>query len=186
MPRYGGDIRYIVEREDVLRMFDYIKKARDRAIVSFLYLTGARPSEVVEIMRDDITVEPHRLIIRIPTKKLRQGDFEVEKRELIIPRPYPRDAIDTELVTYVESVPYGSRLFPVTTDHILKMIKKASEEALGFRLVPYNFRHSRLTKLARAGATIETLQYWKGARSLKSIAPYLHGRPVEAPPEWVK
>ena len=50
-------------------------------------------------------------------------------------------------------------------------------KALGKELSPYHFRHSVITWLARHGATIEQLMYFKGARSLSGIAPYLHAVP---------
>lgn len=185
MPAYvRSDPSVEVKREDVEKMVGALTELRDKALIVFLWLYGPRPSEVIEMLVEDIDVEPTKIVARIPTRKIRSKEhFEVEKRELIVRRPHPRDWLIETLVKYVDIVKKGdpkNRLWGLNhRQRVYDIVARASERGLGRRLSPYNFRHSRLTKLARAGWGIEGLKYWKGARTIKSIEPYLHARPVE-------
>jgi len=185
MPAYKkADPSHIVTREEVERMLDVARDNRERALISFLYIFGPRPSEVLEITGEDVDIQPTKVTVRIPTKKIRkQQHFEVVRREITVRRPHPRDRVLEEFVYYARLVKESDptqRLFGFRDrTSINKIVERVSVGALGYSLAPYNFRHSRLTKLARAGATIDELMYWKGARSVKSVSPYLHGRPIE-------
>jgi len=59
------------------------------------------------------------------------------------------------------------------------VIKRLGWSVLGIGICPYNFRHSRMTLLAEKGASIDNLMKFKGARSRRSVRPYLHARKVE-------
>lgn len=184
MPKYlRSDPSAEIRREDVERMVNALRDLRDRALIVFLWLFGPRPSEVLEMRAEDIDIEPTTIVARIPTKKIKSKEhFEVVKRELKVRRPHPRDWLIEELVKYVSIMKKADplcRLWALNRQRMYDIVARASEKGLGRRIAPYTFRHSRLTKLARAGWGIEELKYWKGARTLKSIEPYLHARPVE-------
>lgn len=185
MPKYKkADPSHIISRHELEDMLNVLRDPRDRALLVLLYVFGPRPSEVLEMTTEDVEVTPTSIVVRIPTKKIKSKDkFEVIKREIAINRPHPRDWVLEELVNYVgmmKQVNPGGRLFTYNArQRIWDVVNRASTRALGYALTPYNFRHSRLTKLARSGATVDELMYWKGARSVKSVSPYLHARPVK-------
>lgn len=187
MPEYRkADVNRLVKREEVERMLKVIPELRDRALIVFLYLFGPRPSEVLEMKVEDVTIEPTKIIVKIPTKKIERKDgkkkFKLLWRMLAVRRPHPRDWVIEELVRYVEIMKRGapdSRLFPISRRTLNWIVEKWSLKALGEVLAPYNFRHTRLTMLSRAGATVDELMHWKGALDVRSVSPYLHGRPME-------
>ena len=182
MPKYlKAKVDRLVTREEVEKMVDAIPDQRDKALIIFLYLFGARPSEVLEMRTSDIVVEPTKIIAKIPTKKLgKRSKYKLTWRILAVRRPHPRDWLIEELVKYIRSMQASNpdgRLFPISRRTLNYIVEKWSKKVLGEVLAPYNFRHTRMTLLARAGATLDEMMHWKGALDVRSVSPYLHGRP---------
>jgi len=179
MPRYKVCIDHIIDDKEVLQMLDVLTSIRDRALISFLWLTGARPSEVIEVKKEDIIVEPFKVQFKIPTKKLdKSKGFKIKHRILEYNRPrMPPNPFIEAIVIHHRTINDGAIVFNMTTRNIEYIVNKASTKALGYALAPYNFRHSRMTKLARLGYDAIDLKYFKGSKSIKSVEPYLHGKP---------
>lgn len=173
MPTYQKDISYIVEKEDAQAMIDRANSLRDKFIVAILYLTGARTTEILELRKKDIWVEGDSLFIKLRTAKLGRGKgFKVRERILEIPLEAPFTDIILKYVKLFEND--EAILVNVNDSRIRQIVYELSDN----RFCPYNFRHSRLTKLSRAGATVDELMYWKGGRTIKSVAPYLSAKPI--------
>lgn len=171
MPKYTKDIDYIVQMDDVDNMLARGGRARDKFIVAVLYITGARPSEIRELKRQDISVTDDEVIITLKTLKLGATEkFIIRDRTLTFSRretPF----ID-HVIKYWETAP--EKLIPISLRRVEQIIDHLSQN----QFCPYHFRHTRLTKLARQGATIDELMYWKGASSHQSVAPYLRAKPI--------
>jgi len=177
MPKYFVDIEHLITKEEAMKMISYAKKLRDKALISILYLTGARPGEVLDLTTDDIRVSDRELEIKLTTLKQKEGRFHVKKRTLVFHRPLPSNAFIETFIDYFLSLPRGY-LFKMSDRNLRYIIERVSRDALGFPLCPYNFRHSRMTEFASEGRGINELKYLKGATDIRSIAPYLHARKV--------
>jgi len=78
------------------------------------------------------------------------------------------------VLKYWQDASEGEKLLKIKDSRLRQIIYELSDN----RFCPYNFRHSRLTKLARAGATIDELMYWKGSADERSVSEYLKAKPI--------
>ena len=62
---------------------------QEQALLSCLWITGARPSEILELRKENILITEDIVVFDLPTKKL-QADgtrFVLKRRQLRIGRP---------------------------------------------------------------------------------------------------
>jgi integrase len=182
VPKYSkSDINYIVREGDFERLYRNCETKRDKAWCSVLWLTGCRPSEALEITKDNINFEEGFTSFLVSTKKLgfkKQDKFVILKRKLILRIPKSHHYINN-LIIYTNKFKPEERIFQFSRKTGINIITRVSRRALNLNLCPYNFRHSRMTLLAEAGATLEELKRFKGARTDSSVKPYIHARAVE-------
>jgi integrase len=182
MPKYNVDITHIITPGEAEDMIKLAKKLRDKALIAILYLTGARPGEIClnkkvneGLKKGDIQISGNYVIFKIKTLKLgkhgkNKGKFLIDERELEIPKEVP-------FMNYIlrwRHRALNSFMFPISTTRAWQIVHDLSGE----RFTPYNFRHSSMTKLRKAGASKDELQEIKGARDVRSVEPYLHAKRV--------
>jgi integrase len=187
MPRYTESVRAIIFEEDVRKIWRNAKYLNERVILSLLWFSGARPSEVINLKRKNIdwgidSSGQDYFAVKLETKKLGQAKgFVVLERILKSSRPLGSNAN-----IYIESlinfcmrlemddyVIQGGR----TTRWLNKVMHRLSK-TIGHVWSVYHFRHSVFSHMARCGASITTLMFWKGAASLSSVSYYVHAMPV--------
>jgi len=186
MPRFSDNISEegILGENEVLRLFNACKDDYERALVAFAWTTAARPSELLGIHRADVLVQEDSVIIYLATKKLKKTNkFQMKKRHLEFERPQGMD-IDPFLefiADYIKAFKYEDiPVFPYTTTRWMqKVLNKRGMEALGRKITPYHLRHSAITREAQNNASLSGLMHFKGAKSLRSVIPYLHATPYK-------
>lgn len=187
MPKYEADIEHLITDEEIFLMFKTCRDLRERAMLSILYLTGARPSEIIrnkersdlELTREKIEVTPGKITIQLPVLKRKgRGKFALRLRNLVYPRPIPPNKYIEAIVRYVdlEAIP-KQPLFPFCDERVRQIVRRISTEALGFRLCPYNFRHTRLTKFYKTHSDKDTMMF-KGSDDPRTLKPYVHIKEV--------
>jgi site-specific recombinase XerD len=141
---------------------------RNLAILSFLYGTGARVSELVALNRED--VDFHTGLVRLRGKGGRErlvpaGEFVVERlREWLELRRDRSRAVFTSLG--------GRRL---GDRHIRNIVGAALRKAaLAMPLSPHGMRHSFATHMLENGADIRIVQELLGHMSLSTTQIYTH------------
>jgi integrase len=186
MPIYNdniGELGYLTEPE-VWKMYNTTKDKYKQLFLSLAWLTGARPSEILLLTRKDFIIESNKITIFIPTLKLRTSkDFQIKKRKLVFGRPTGLG--DEGINPYIETIVGWYQLFrvedipilPYTRSWCVKIINKAGKEALGRQVTPYHLRHSAITREAASNHSIDQLMHFKGAKSVRSVMPYLHATP---------
>ncbi|MEE9364819.1 MAG: site-specific integrase [Cellulophaga sp.] len=153
-----------------------------KTLVTLLYYTGRRPSEILELQSDNFERDRRYLNVKMQTKKRGRGSY--------IYLPMNEDI--KEVWEYVKNLPpkfyiiwefKGSSIkkvngkeYEVTSYKIEYWIKKWSKLA-GKKLTPYFFRHNRLSELALKGADMNELMHFKGSKDVSSVIPYLHMSP---------
>lgn len=186
MPRYTEDPSKIIYEEDVRKMWASAQYEHERVLLSLLWFTGARPSEILELKRKDINWGigddgQDFFEIKLITKKLGKAKgFVVTERILRSSRP-----IGTKANLYIETIiKWCRRLLP--EDYVIphrsrmalnKIMHKLSKN-VGHVWSVYHFRHSVFTHLARNHASLSTLMYWKGATNMMSVKNYIQATPV--------
>jgi integrase len=168
VPRYKKDKKRSIEVDEVKKMIDKAWSDQHKVCVALLYLTGARPKEIIQLVRDDFIILENELRIKIKTLK---GGFD---RMLIFDRnttPFINDII----IPFIEGLKENKRIFDFgkgnNTVRIRQIVYKLSDNIV----TPYMFRHNRLYKLAELGASPYELMEFKGSKTMDSVRPYVTG-----------
>ena len=168
MPKYKKNIKRIIQLDDANAMIAKAKHEEQRVLVALEYHTGARPSELLELRRRDFTIVGPDLRIVLQTKK--GGDprlisYDIQATpfvpDIVLPWIQKLESADSPIFSFT------------TTTRIKQIIYELSEE----KFCPYNFRHSKLTRMAMQGATAWELKAFKGAKTLRSVEPYVNLSP---------
>lgn len=165
-------------------------KSEGRALIIALYLTGARPNEVLRLFAKDISKEGSYIKVQIKGSK---GG---------LPRPIHlrySNKLAKELYAYSRGLFPDMYLFynyrsSYTRTYILKgkdtrgqvkqivdisdklryYFKKWFKGVLEEAIPPYYLRHNRFSRIAEKGATDDFIMFLKGSKSVESIRPYKH------------
>jgi integrase len=180
MPRYSWKIEEILFEEDVRAIYDLADGPEVRALISLLWLTGARPQEILNLKPENFFISNDQLAITLETLKLGQGkEFKVRERTLKFSRPTGLSVniyLET-IISFLEKIPIGSRVLDYSERWAEIKINKLGEKAINKKICPYHFRHSVFSWMIKNGATVSDVMYFKGARSVASVSPYLHALP---------
>jgi len=168
MPIYKKEINRLIELDEVKQMLNKCKIVSHQVVIAILYLTGARPIEIVNLEKNNIKIvgeDLHMDLITVKKGLDRILPFSIEET------PFIKDLV----IPYVERLSDPEdRLFKFRTVTRIKQIVYYASDNI---LCPYNFRHNRLSRLGLAGASAHELMYWKGAKDLKSVSAYLYRNP---------
>ena len=89
-------------RREVEEMVERAESLRDKALIAFLYLTGARISEALEVRAEDFRREGDWILVSVITLKKRRG----ERPRRLIPLPVG-DPLTKTVMAWVEKVGEG-------------------------------------------------------------------------------
>ena len=171
MPRYKKDMDILINQHDVLKMFERAACGEHIICISLLYITGARPSEIIELKKRDFEIRENDLLITLITKKLRKP------MKRIIPFDIKETPfVEKIIIPYILSLEDDDEL--LFSFHTTRRIEQIIEDTSEGRFCPYNFRKNRLSRLGMSGASAHELMYFKGAIGLRSISPYLYRNPA--------
>lgn len=183
MPEYSrSNIKFIIGEEEFKALYRNCENIREKAWITVLWLTAGRPEEVLLLRRKDIEILPEQTIVRMHVKKLgfkKEDGFVIEKRHLVLKISSDRFYIKNLKNFLSRFKDPEMQIFQFTKRTGLNMMYRLGEKTFGFSLCHYNFRHSRMTLLAEAGATKDELKRFKGSRSDRSVNPYIRARKVE-------
>lgn len=157
---------------------DDVKSLRDRALLEFLYATGARVSEAVELNVDDILSE----------EGLGASDmvrlFGKGRKQRVVPLgSFAREALDAYLVrarpglakkgTGTPGLFLGVRGGRLSRQNVWLIIRERSElSGLDLAISPHTFRHSFATHLLEGGADVRVVQELLGHASVSTTQIY--------------
>lgn len=172
-------------------MIEDIKKALDnitgkhrlmgRAFIILYYYTGARPIELFKLKGRDIKREGNKLLINIPGAKkgLPRTITLFYNRPLIaefynyvlgcMPEMFLFYGFKGERKTIIKGKEYID-----STYKLRYYFNKWFENVIEGGIPPYYLRHNRFSKSIMEGATPEQIKYLKGAKTMKSVEPYIH------------
>ena len=150
---------------------------RDRALLSLMFNTGARASEIVGLQTTDLRLAtPPSILLRGKGQKERTCPLWPETANLL------RELMEQQGVTVSKpsAIVLNHRGAPLTRFGIRlilkKYVRKASERQPSLkrkRLHPYSLRHSAAIHLLRSGVDISTIAHWLGHASLNTTNRYL-------------
>jgi integrase len=137
-------------------------------LLTFAYFTGARPGEILEVKREDCSVDTSRLIFRVPTLKLSKRRPEPIRKVRFVEYPNFEQFPELKsLWSYIQPLPNGFYVFGwLKTFH--------NPRAYFIRhlgLPAYFFRHNLFSLFMAAGGRDEQLASLKGGGTTE---PYKH------------
>lgn len=180
-PKQGQHLPDFFYEEEIATLFKEAAQAkgkfadRDLAILEFLYGTGARVSEVVQLQLNELDFDQNTVFIHgkggkdrfVPlgryAKEALYRYLNKERKELLVNQP----STTTVFLNY-----RGRPLTPEGIRYILNQLVKKSASSLSMH--PHKLRHSFATHLLNHGADIRTVQELLGHASLSTTQIYTH------------
>lgn len=144
----------VLTKEEIKKLIGAAYTEKSRLIMSLLYSSGIRVSELVSMKISDLDLENKRGVVHGKGNKSRQI-FLSEK-------------LCQEIKSFLEKNQNKNFLFTskddaLTTRNIQKIIKKAKERAgITKKVTPHTLRHSFATHLLEAGVDIRKIQVLLG------------------------
>ena len=144
---------------------------RDRVILEFLYASGVRVSELVNIKYSDINDEEIKVLGKGNKERItRIGDYAREYLDIYLSDGYKELNINREDYLFLNK--NGKKLTTRGIRYILdKIIEKST---IGKKISPHMLRHSFATHLLNEGCDILSVQELLGHESLSTTAIYTH------------
>lgn len=164
-----------LERDEIAALFESMPSrgrhaARDRALLLFLYNTGARVQEAVDLRRRDLDLGPTaRARLHGKGDKWRTCPLwadTVRQLRALLDAP-SRQAPDAPVFT-------SRRSQPLTRFGVYKIVRRHTrrfEDRLG-RIGPHVFRHTTAVHLLEAGVEVNVIRGWLGHVSLDTTNRY--------------
>jgi len=169
--------------EEVHNVIFCCEDIRDKALISFLYESGARIGEVLNMKIKDFKLEDRYAKIRLYGKTGERWIIVVTSVPLLCKymesHPYKSD-INSQFWLSFGSCNHHKKLIYVGAS---KAIKRAFRKAgIKKRCNPHIFRHSRATYLAKSLTEVQLSLYFGWVLGTKQIGTYVHasGREVDS------
>jgi site-specific recombinase XerD len=169
LPRYEKKLPVILSPAEVKRLLETPKNLSHRTILTTMYASGPRVSEVATLKASDI--DSGRGVIWI-----RGGKGRKDRQVLLPPkllellRVYFRWKRPKQWL-----FPGGTPDLPISTKSIFLACRKAAQKAgISKAVHPHSLRHAFATHLLEAGVDLRTIQLLLGHARLETTARYLH------------
>lgn len=151
---------------------------RDAAILSLLFSTGLRVSELAKLKRADINLKREEFTVRGKGRKPRLVFVSQAARQALIAYlDARRDSAESLFVRYDRAKPKGADVEPepITPRSIERLVAHyAKSVGITKRITPHVLRHSFATDLLRNGADIKAVQSLLGHASITTTQVYTH------------
>jgi integrase/recombinase XerD len=166
-PKKGRKLPVVLTKDEVRALIKATSAKRNRLIVEFLYSSGCRVSEAVNLRLDNINLKEHIATVR--------GGKGNKDRTIILSKKWggrfkkylARRKVKSP---FVFSKKNGSK---ITEDTVQRMVRKAAKNAgILKEVTPHTLRHSYATHLLEAGENIRKIQELLGHSNLNTTQIY--------------
>lgn len=152
-PKKADYLPIVLTKQEVQKLIDSALTLKSKLIISFLYSTGVRVSELVNIKTNDLDLENSKGMVRGKGNKQRQIFFS--------------EKLCKKIKKYIDKNPKNQYLFsrekPLSPRNIQKIIKKTALKAeINKKVTPHTLRHSFATHHLEAGTDIRKIQVLLG------------------------
>ncbi|CDF79072.1 tyrosine-type site specific recombinase [Formosa agariphila KMM 3901] len=167
-PRKAKKLPKILSKADVLKVIDHTNNLKHKCIVSLLYSSGIRRSELVNLKISDI--DSIRMLIRIESAKGKKDRYTLLSYQLLkeLREYYKQWKPKTYIIEGLPGQQYSAQ-------SIGRIVVNAAKKA-GLRntVTPHILRHSFATHLLESGVDIRQIQVLLGHSSTKTTEIYTH------------
>ncbi len=165
VPKKDRRLPDVLTKDEVRALINSTETKKSRLMLSLLYSSGLRVSELVKLKPQDINFEENIGWAR--------GGKGGKDRMFIL-----SDKLSKELKNYLskrENRQLFSKDKPLTTRNVQKIIKRLREKAgIQKKVTPHTLRHSFATHLLENGTDIRKIQVLLGHSSLNTTQIYTH------------
>ncbi len=167
MPKKERRLPEVLTKEEVKNLIDTSDNLKSRLIISMLYSSGLRVSELVNLKIEDLNLNEN-------TGWVRKGKGSKDRLFSL------SGALISELKDFLEKKGKDNKFVfskekPLSTRNIQKIIKGVRQRAgIKKKVTPHTLRHSFATHLLENGTDIRTIQAILGHASLNTTQVYTH------------
>lgn len=167
-PKQVKKLPTILSKEEILGLLVAAKNLKHCSILAFLYSSGLRVSELINLKLKDIDFDRMQIIVRMG-KGRKDRVVALSTRMLGLLRNY----INTyKPDTYLYN---GQKQLQYTGTSIRKVMKRAAESAgIKKHVTPHTLRHSYATHLLESGVDLKYVQDLLGHSKPETTQIYLH------------
>ena len=157
--------RGILSIKEIKQIIEVINNKKHKLMISMLYASGVRVSELINIKIQDIKWEKRLLLVR-------QGKGKKDRHTIL-----SNKAIE-EIKDYLKSRTEKSQyLFPsfkthITTRTVQEILKQAGKKT-NLNITPHQLRHSFATHLVDSGVHENKIQKLLGHKNIKTTQIYI-------------
>lgn len=176
------DLPEILTMEEIQKMIEVCSNFRDRAIVSILYESGCRASEILDLKINGLVFDEYGIKVvvngKTGSRRLRLVSCVHDVKQWLNVHPRKNED-DAALFCALTKNNMGNPLGDSSLDFIISQIKKRA--SLKKRVYPHLFRHTRATHLAKHLSEQELKVYfgWSKTSNMASVYIHLSGKDVE-------
>lgn len=162
----------ILSRDEVRRLLAGARRIKTRTMLTTIYATGVRVSELVGLKVTDI--DSQRMTIRIQQGKGQKDRYVMLSEKLLaILREYWREHRPTDWMFHGDDPST-----PLTRRVVLTNCRAAARRiGLNKPVTPHTLRHAFATHLLEDGVDLRTIQALLGHRSIRTTALYTYVSP---------
>ena len=166
-PKKAKKLPVVMTKEEVRRILRAPTTKRDRLILQFLYSSGLRVSEVVNMEKYSLDLTEKTAVVR--------GGKGNKDRLIILAETWCKDVQEyfnerPVESAYVFSKENGSKLSVDTVQRLVRISRKKA--GIQKNVTPHSFRHSFATHLLEAGENIRKIQELLGHADLSTTQIY--------------
>lgn len=160
VPKREKKMPSVLTKNEIKKLIESGRNKKSKFVIKFLYSTGLKVSELVNLKKQDIELSEK-------IGWVRQGKGKKD-RIFILPLALINDIKDT-----MENE--SDKIFPVTVRAIQKIVKNTCRRAeIQKKISPHTLRHSYATHLLEAGTDIRKIQELLGHSNLQTTQIYTH------------
>ena len=158
-----------MSKEEILSIIDHTNNIKHQCIVSLLYSSGLRRSELLHLKMTDI--DSKRMVIKIEQAKGNKDRYTVLNQSVLEDLRIYYKVYNPKV--YLFEGPISGKKYSHSS--VLKIVVRAAERAgIGKRVSPHILRHSFATHLLESGVDLRYIQLLLGHNSTKTTEIYTH------------
>ena len=166
-PNEGTEVKFF-SKSEIEKMIEALDNPKHKVMISLLYASGVRVSELVTLKIEDIDLQKRLL-------KVCQGKGQKDRYTIL------SKTVVEQIRKYIHSRPYQSRyLFASSEGHVTirtveEVLKQARHKAkMTLHVTPHSLRHSFATHHMEQGTKTEYIQQMLGHKDIRTTRIYEH------------
>ena len=163
-------IPVVLSKNDISRLFSSIENQKHKLMIEFLYSSGLRVSELVNLLVKDLDIKNSYGWVR-------RGKGNKDRLFIIAEslKDKVTDLIEKESLLQENNLFLTNRKTKYSVRSIQQILKKASRKSrIGKKVNPHALRHSFATHLIENGYSVSEVQSLLGHKSPETTFVYLH------------